>query len=62
MNPKTPVVLAAYGALADSLGGPPRFLGLENSDSLRKRLGSQRLITDDNMGREWVANVEVPWR
>ena len=62
MNPKTPVVLAAYGALADSLQGPPRFLGLENSDSLRKRLGSQRLITDDNMGREWVANVEVPWR
>ncbi|MGB7844747.1 MAG: hypothetical protein WBL63_03970 [Candidatus Acidiferrum sp.] len=62
MNPRIPAVLAAYGALADTLNAPPRFFGLETSDSMRGRLGRQRLITDDNMGREWDTNVQLPWR
>jgi len=64
-NPATPQgkrLLAAYGALADTLHDPPRFLGLEGDESLRARLARQRLITDDNMGREWVPEVELPWR
>jgi spermidine synthase len=62
LNPKTPAVLAAYSALIDTVNGPPRFMGLESSDSMRARLGAQKLITDDNMGREWTPEVALPWR
>jgi len=55
-------VLAAYGAFADTIHEAPRFVGLENDSSLRARLGRQRIITDDNMGREWAPVVEIPWR
>jgi len=61
-TPGMPEVLLAYAAIADSVNGPPRFFGLETSDSIRARLGKQRLITDDNMGREWDADVVLPWR
>lgn len=56
------VLLAAYAAFADTIHAPPRFLGMENDASLRARLGRQRIITDDNMGREWAPTVELPWR
>jgi spermidine synthase len=55
-------VLAAYGAFADTIHAAPRFVGLENDSSLRARLGRQRIITDDNMGREWAPVAEIPWR
>jgi predicted membrane-bound spermidine synthase len=59
--PDTKLILANYAALAQSVYGPPLRMGLENSDSMRARLGSPRLITDDNMGLEWESNVEIPW-
>jgi hypothetical protein len=59
--PDTKLILANYAALAQSVYGPPLRMGLENSDSMRARLGSPRLITDDNMGLEWESNVEIRW-
>jgi hypothetical protein len=38
------------------LGKPPRFFGLESSESLLRRLEYLRFITDDNMAREWNSN------
>jgi len=64
-KPDTPdgkLLLATYGALADTVHGPPRLFGLEDNASLRGRLGRLRIITDDNMGREWASSVELPWR
>jgi spermidine synthase len=55
-------VLDSYARWAESINAPPRFLSLENSDSLRARLGRLPAITDDNMGQEWEPNVEIPWR
>jgi spermidine synthase len=55
-------VLASYATLPRTLGGPPVFMSLETSDSLRERLGKLRLITDDNMGLEWEPHVVFPWR
>ncbi|HMC29160.1 MAG TPA: fused MFS/spermidine synthase, partial [Verrucomicrobiae bacterium] len=59
LDPSTQRVLNAYQALAQTLHQPPRFLGLETGESLRSRLGNQRLITDDNMGLEWDSNVKI---
>jgi spermidine synthase len=61
-DPATQRVLARYALLSRTLDGPPVFGGLETSDSLRKRFGKVRLITDDNMGLEWKPTVEFPWR
>ena len=60
-DPAAPKTLAGYMALADTLREPPRFLGLESSDSLRMRVGKRQIITDDNMGREWRSDFTVPW-
>jgi spermidine synthase len=60
LNPGSQRVLNAYRALEATLTEPPRFLGLESGDSIRKRLGKLRLITDDNMGLEWERNINVP--
>ena len=60
-NPAASKILAAYLLLADTLHGPPRFFGLESSDSLRNRLGRAKIITDDNMGTEWNSTVAIPW-
>lgn len=57
LDPSSEKVLAAYEALAATLNSTPRFFGLETGDSLRHRLGKQRLITDDNMGLEWDPSV-----
>lgn len=62
VNPSTAVVLPAYSAFADTLNAPPRLIGIESSDSLWQRMGPQRLITDDNMGREWDTRIILPWR
>jgi hypothetical protein len=35
---------------------PTRFHAMEYADSMRKRFHNKRLITDDNMGTEWL-----PW-
>src|SRR5579863_222577 len=64
-DPADPVserVLARYAAFEKTIYGPPLFGGLESGDSLRRRIGKARLITDDNMGLEWKLNVEFPWR
>jgi spermidine synthase len=55
-------LLAGYGAFADTIHASPRFVGLESESSLRALYGKQRIITDDNMGREWAPSVQIPWR
>lgn len=62
LNPKIPPVLAAYSAFTATINKGPTMFALESDESLRNRLGRQRLITDDNMGREWEPSVELPWR
>jgi len=61
LNPAAGKVLAAYMALIDTLNEPPRFLGMESSDSLRTRLGRRLIITDNNMGLEWRSNPSIAW-
>ncbi len=61
VDPAAQRMLAGYMALADTLKEPPRFLGLESSDSLRMRVAKRLIITDDNMGREWRGDFTVPW-
>jgi SAM-dependent methyltransferase len=61
IDPIAQKTLVAYMALADTLKEPPRFMGLESSDSLRRRIGKRLIITDDNMGLEWSGNFTVPW-
>jgi hypothetical protein len=61
MDPAAPKMLAGYMALAETLKEPPRFLGLESSDSLRLRTAKRLVITDDNMGLEWSSSFTVPW-
>ena len=43
-------------SLADTIGDPDGSvkLRLEPGDNLRKRLKNNRLVTDDNMGTEWL--------
>jgi spermidine synthase len=60
-NPMAAKTLHAYSLLADSASMPPRFLVMETSDSLRIRLNSHAIITDDNMGWEWHSEVVIPW-
>jgi SAM-dependent methyltransferase len=42
-------------SLVDTLDSPnqPKKMGIESGTSMRRRLKGLRLITDDNMGREW---------
>ena len=61
-TPRGQLVLAAYDAFADSVREPPRVLGMETGDSLAQRLGTRRLITDDNMGAEWTPGPKPGWR
>ena len=60
-KPGTQKALASYMALIDTINAPPRFLGMESSDSLRARLGRRFIITDDNMGLEWRSEPLIPW-
>jgi spermidine synthase len=53
--------LVEYVRFANSINLPPVQVGLEGSDSLRKKYGRDRLITDNNMGREWELDVPIPW-
>jgi spermidine synthase len=62
LKPGIRPVLAAYAAFPDTINETPRFLGVESEESLKHRLGRQRLITDDDMGREWASGVALPWR
>lgn len=61
VNPASEKVLKAYMALADTVNEPPRLLGMEATDSLRARLQNLRVITDDNMGQEWLKEPVVNW-
>jgi len=61
MDPAAQKMLAGYMALADTSKAPPRFLGLESSDSRRLRTTRRLVITDDNMGLEWSNSFTVPW-
>jgi spermidine synthase len=64
-DPADPVsqrVLARYALLERTLDEPPAFMSIETADSMRRRFGKLRLITDDNMGLEWEPHVIFPWR
>ena len=61
-EPETKLTLARYATLLQTVDHAPLRMGLENSSSMRARMGHPRLITDDNMGLEWVPQVETPWR
>lgn len=61
-NSRAQITLAAYMALADTVKEPPRDLGLEAGDVLAARMGARHIITDDNMGEEWMADVHPTWR
>jgi len=61
-NPRAQVALAAFAALADTVHGPPQEVGLETGDILAARLGPRHVVTDDNMGAEWDADFDAPWR
>ncbi len=61
-NPATERVLAQYASFVQTINEPPIFKGLETGDALRRRIGRVKLITDDNMGLEWMPDVEMPWR
>ena len=61
VNPAALRVLGAYMVLADTVNAPPRFLGMESTDSLRRRLKGRLIITDDNMGEEWRSGITIPW-
>jgi spermidine synthase len=60
-DPEASKILTAYMALVDTVKEPPRFMGMEFSDSLRERLAKHGIITDDNMGMEWSSSFTVPW-
>jgi len=53
--------LTEYVRFANSINLPPVQVGLEGSDSLRKKYSRDRLITDNNMGREWELDIPIPW-
>ena len=61
INPATQPTLANYIALAQTVHQAPLRMGLESSDSMRARMGSPQLITDDNMGLEWLPDVNISW-
>jgi len=61
IDPAAGKMLAGYMALTETLKQPPRFLGMESSESLRRRTAQRLIITDDNMGLEWSSNFTVPW-
>jgi hypothetical protein len=46
---------------ANSVNLPPEQLGLESDASLRANYGRERVITDNNMGREWELLAPIPW-
>jgi spermidine synthase len=56
------LVLAAYDAFANTVQEPPRLLGMEAGDQMAVRLGKRRIITDDNMGAEWMPAPKPAWR
>jgi len=60
-DPAAQQTLAEYVRFANSVNLPPTQVGLEGSDSLRRQYGRERLITDNNMGREWEMEVPIPW-
>jgi len=41
-------------SLADSVGSTDKWDAMEKAESLRQRLSGVSLITDDNMGEEWI--------
>ena len=53
--------LAQYEQFANTINLRPVQFGLQSSDSLRMNYGRERLITDNNMGREWELDVPIPW-
>jgi spermidine synthase len=55
-------ILAEYVRFANSINLPPARTSLEGADSLRKKYGRRRFITDDNMGEEWELDVPIPWQ
>lgn len=60
-SPAAKRVLDGYLELADRVNEPPRFVGMEATNSLRSRLKNRLIITDDNMGEEWRSAPPIPW-
>jgi predicted membrane-bound spermidine synthase len=54
--------LAEYLQFANSVNLPPEQFGLEGDASLRANYTRERVITDNNMGREWELVAPIPWR
>ncbi len=54
--------LAEYVKFANSIYLRAIQLGLEASDSLRRKYSNERLITDRNIDREWDLCDPIPWR
>jgi len=50
---ETDTVLDRYRSLCDSLSGSQVTYGMENEQSMRRRLKNSLIFTDDNMGWEW---------
>lgn len=59
-NAATRALLEKYMELADSVVRPQTSYGLENSVSMRERIKSPLIITDDNMGWEWREKPPAP--
>jgi predicted membrane-bound spermidine synthase len=53
--------LAEYMRFANSINLPPTQFGLEASDTLQRKYGNERPITDNNMGWEWALDAPIPW-
>ena len=60
-DPLAQKVLVQYAQIANSIYLPPKQLGLQGTDSLRKNYGDERPITDNNMGWEWALDAPIPW-
>ncbi len=61
VDPVTQQILSQYIQFANSVNLPPTQFGLQDTDSLRANYGRERLITDNNMGREWELSVPITW-
>lgn len=59
-GPKGEKTLQTYLGFADTVNQPPTPVGIESSDSIRARLKSPLIITDDNMGWEWRTVPGLP--
>lgn len=58
--PRDQELLARFMQFADTIDGPPVFLGLERRESILKKTDGLTTITDDNVASEWKARFKFP--